>query len=86
MVNLALFRSVFLFAITNVLAAGLPLLLLPLLTRMLTPEDYGLVAMYSVVLTALGALTGLLCRFLSCHSPRNHDSRSAGRRRRPVFF
>lgn len=59
MANLALFRSVFLFAITNVLAAGLPLLLLPILTRILTPADYGLVAMYTVVLTALGALTGL---------------------------
>lgn len=59
MVSLALFRSVFLFAITNALAAGLPLLLLPLLTRILSPADYGLVAMYSVVLTALGALTGL---------------------------
>lgn len=59
MFNLALFRSVFVFAFTNVLAAGLPLLLLPVLTRILTPEDYGLVAMYSVVLTALGALTGL---------------------------
>ena len=59
MFNFQLIRSVFVFALTNALAAGLPLLLLPLLTRVLSPEDYGLVAMYSVVLSALGAFTGL---------------------------
>lgn len=59
MINFQLIRSVLLFAATNALAAGLPLLLLPLLTRVLSPEDYGLVAMYSVLLTTMGALTGL---------------------------
>lgn len=59
MFNLQVIRSVFVFAATNALASGLPLLLLPILTRVLSPEDYGLVAMYSVLLTALGALTGM---------------------------
>ncbi|WP_027685907.1 lipopolysaccharide biosynthesis protein [Rhizobium leguminosarum] len=59
MFNLHVIRSVFVFTATNALASGLPLLLLPILTRVLSPEDYGLVAMYSVFLTALGALTGL---------------------------
>lgn len=52
-------KSVALFAGTNVLAAAIPLLLLPVLTRALTPADYGLVAMYSLVITALGAVIGL---------------------------
>src|SRR5690606_13004257 len=47
------------YAVSNGLAAGLPLLLLPILTRTLTPDEYGLVAMFSVVVTAFGALTGL---------------------------
>ncbi len=59
MFNLQVIRSVLLFTATNALASGLPLLLLPVLTRVLSPEDYGLVAMYSVLLTALGALTGM---------------------------
>jgi len=59
MFNFHLIRSVFVFAVTNALAAGLPLLLLPFLTRVLSPEDYGLVAMYSVVLSGLGAFIGL---------------------------
>lgn len=59
MFNLQVIRSVFVFTATNALASGLPLLLLPILTRVLSPEDYGLVAMYSVLLTALGALTGM---------------------------
>lgn len=57
-VNASLIRSVVLFTATNALAAGMPLLLLPVLTRVLTPADYGLVAMYSVVITAFGALCG----------------------------
>ena len=54
-----LVKSVATFAGANILAAAIPLLLLPILTRALTPADYGLVAMYSLVITAFGALTGL---------------------------
>jgi len=43
----------------NVLNAGIPFLLLPILTRVLTPADYGIVAMFGVVLSVLGAFTGL---------------------------
>lgn len=52
-------KSVALFSGTNILAAAIPLLLLPILTRVLTAADYGLVAMYALVITAFGALTGL---------------------------
>ncbi len=43
----------------NVLNAAIPFLLLPILTRVLTPADYGRVAMFAIVLTVLGAFTGL---------------------------
>ncbi len=54
-----LFGSALIYTFTNALGAGVPLLMLPVLTRVLTPEDYGRVAMFSVVVTVLGALTGL---------------------------
>lgn len=44
---------------TNILNAGIPFLLLPILTRVLTPADYGTVAMFGIVLSVLGAFTGL---------------------------
>lgn len=58
-VTRSLLGSAVIYAFSNGLAAGLPLLLLPVLTRMLTPDEYGIVAMFSVVVTAFGALTGL---------------------------
>jgi O-antigen/teichoic acid export membrane protein len=60
-VNLAraLLSSALIYATTTGIAAGLPLLLMPLLTRAMTPAEYGLVGMFSVLVAALGALTGL---------------------------
>jgi len=43
----------------NILNAGIPFLLLPILTRVLTPADYGIVAMFGIVLSVFGAFTGL---------------------------
>ncbi|WP_186766991.1 lipopolysaccharide biosynthesis protein [Devosia ginsengisoli] len=43
----------------NAVAAGVPLLLMPLLTRILSQEDYGRVGMFSVTIVALSALAGL---------------------------
>ena len=43
----------------NILNSGIPFLLLPILTRVLTPTDYGTVAMFGIVLSVLGAFTGL---------------------------
>lgn len=43
----------------NLLNAGIPFLLLPILTRVLTPADYGTVAMFGIVLSVFGAFTGL---------------------------
>lgn len=53
------FRSVLVFTVTNAVAAGMPLLLLPVLTRLLTPAEYGTVAMYATIISAFGALAGL---------------------------
>jgi O-antigen/teichoic acid export membrane protein len=55
----ALAGSALIYTFTNALSAGIPFLMLPILTRVLTPEEYGHVAMFSVVVAALGALTGL---------------------------
>lgn len=49
--------SVFLFA--NVLNAAIPFLLLPVLTRALTPEDYGIVSMFTVFLSFTNTFVGL---------------------------
>ncbi|MDD5334863.1 MAG: oligosaccharide flippase family protein [Rhodoferax sp.] len=43
----------------NILNAAIPFFLLPILTRVLTPSDYGTVAMFGIVLGVLGAFTGL---------------------------
>jgi O-antigen/teichoic acid export membrane protein len=55
----ALVGSALIFTFTNGLSAGIPFLMIPILTRVLSPEDYGKVAIYSVLVTVLGALTGL---------------------------
>lgn len=49
--------SIFLFA--NILNTSIPFLLLPILTRVLTPEDYGVVAMFAIFLTLINAFVGL---------------------------
>ncbi|WP_044874938.1 oligosaccharide flippase family protein [Pseudomonas sp. LFM046] len=52
-------RSAGVFMGANMISVGIPFLLLPILTRVLAPHDYGLVAMFSVMLSIFVALTGL---------------------------
>lgn len=54
-----LFGNAAIYLAANILNAGIPFLLLPILTRVLTPADYGTVAMFGIVLSVLGAFTGL---------------------------
>ena len=54
-----LFGNAAIYLGANLLNAGIPFLLLPILTRVLTPADYGTVAMFGIVLSVLGAFTGL---------------------------
>lgn len=44
-----MFKSFSVYALTSIIGAAIPLLLLPLLTRHLTPFDYGVVAMFSTL-------------------------------------
>lgn len=55
----ALFGSAAIYTVTAGLSAGVPLILLPILTRLLSPEEYGKVAIFAVVVQVLGTLTGL---------------------------
>lgn len=54
-----LFGNAAIYLGANILNAGIPFLLMPILTRVLTPADYGTVAMFGVVLSVMGAFTGL---------------------------
>jgi O-antigen/teichoic acid export membrane protein len=54
-----LYRRVPIFLGANILSAAIPFLLLPLLTRVLTPADYGTVAMFGVFLAVFASITGL---------------------------
>lgn len=47
------------YAVTSATSAAVPLLILPIMTRVLSPEEYGMVAMFAVVVSILAALTGL---------------------------
>jgi O-antigen/teichoic acid export membrane protein len=54
-----LFGNAVIYLGANILNAGIPFLLLPILTRALTPTDYGTVTMFGIVLNVMGAFTGL---------------------------
>lgn len=47
------------YLIANIINASIPFFLLPVLTRYMSPAEYGQVAMYQVWITALGGLIGL---------------------------
>lgn len=51
--------SASIYTLSNIIKAAIPFLLLPLLTRILGPTDYGTVAMFTTTVTVLGAFTGL---------------------------
>lgn len=47
------------YALANILNGVIPFLLLPILTRVFTPEEYGLVTLITAVIAIMGAFTGL---------------------------
>ena len=55
----SLVKSSGVYTLANLINSAIPFLLLPVLTRYLTPYDYGLVAMFQVLLGILGSFTGL---------------------------
>lgn len=54
-----LLRNSTIYLVSNILNALVPFLLLPILTRYLTPDEYGQIAMFQTLITGLAALTGL---------------------------
>jgi len=55
----SLFKSAGVYTVTNVLNKALPFLMIPILTRYLTPAEYGTVAMVTVLIGFIGPFTGL---------------------------
>lgn len=47
------------FLLASIINATIPFLLLPILTRVLLPEDYGIISVFSILLAGFGALAGL---------------------------
>jgi O-antigen/teichoic acid export membrane protein len=52
-------RAGAIYALANFASAGVPFLLLPILTRILTPEDYGFVVSFAMIMTLCGSVAGL---------------------------
>jgi O-antigen/teichoic acid export membrane protein len=57
--NSSLFKSASIYLIAAALTAGIPLIFLPILTRIFSPEEYGKVAMFSAAVQIFGTVTGL---------------------------
>lgn len=55
----ALVRAGSIYALANVLAAGVPFLLLPILTRVLDTQEFGTVTVFFVFVACAGAVAGL---------------------------
>jgi O-antigen/teichoic acid export membrane protein len=55
----SLFRSSSIYTIANILNSAIPFLMLPILTRYLTPVDYGIVSMFLVLVNFLMPLVGI---------------------------
>jgi len=47
------------YVFSSIISAAIPFMLLPVLTRYLTPNEYGQIAMFSLLTTALAAVVGL---------------------------
>ncbi|BAI79873.1 polysaccharide biosynthesis protein [Deferribacter desulfuricans SSM1] len=57
--NSSLFKASGIYTIVSIINAVIPFFLLPVLTRYLSPEDYGIVAMFSLIVSIIGVFTGL---------------------------
>jgi len=54
-----LFRAASIYGLANILRQAVPVLLVPVLTRYLTPQDYGTTAVFGVLVSVLTPLTGV---------------------------
>jgi O-antigen/teichoic acid export membrane protein len=55
----SLFQSAFIYTLTRSINSAIPFFLMPVLTRYLTPTDYGIVAMFGVLLSFVAPFAGL---------------------------
>lgn len=55
----SLFKSAGIYTITSIINSAIPFFLLPILTRELSPMDYGIISMFGVLLSFLTPFTGL---------------------------
>lgn len=53
------FKNSSIYLISNIINATIPFLLLPILTRYLSPDEYGQIAMFQVLVTGLSAFIGM---------------------------
>jgi O-antigen/teichoic acid export membrane protein len=59
LINSSFIRSSGIYTISGFINAGIPLLLLPILTRELSPSDYGIVAMFQLCVSIVYPLIGM---------------------------
>ena len=55
----SLISSSITYTISNIVNLAIPFLLLPVMTRFLSPEDYGIVSMFSVLVSIMTSFVGL---------------------------
>jgi O-antigen/teichoic acid export membrane protein len=58
-INSSLLSGSAVYVISNILSAAIPFALLPILTRYLTPAEYGQVAIFQTLMAGMGAFIGL---------------------------
>jgi len=54
-------KNIWIYLLSNIINQAIPFILLPILTRYLNPEDYGLVAMFFVIEKIMQILAGFSC-------------------------
>ncbi|EGQ8503441.1 oligosaccharide flippase family protein [Vibrio parahaemolyticus] len=52
-------KNTYVYLFSNILNAAIPFILLPILTRYLSPDEYGQIAMFQTMLTGIAAFIGL---------------------------
>lgn len=57
--NMKVAKNSLIYLLSNILSAAMPFILLPILTRVFTPADFGQIAMFQMVITGLSAFVGV---------------------------
>lgn len=58
-INSSLFKSSGIYTVTSIINAGIPFLLIPILTRVFSPSDYGVVAMVALLINVVTPFIGI---------------------------